>query len=112
MLLGWTAMNAQKATSRVMVLIAPSFILSNFTLPLALMPLPLQYLAQIFPMNWYVKFLKEIAFKGTSLVYLGKEMEGLLIMLTVIVLGLVCFMFKETRSIKEEDVLAESLATK
>lgn len=103
MLLGWTAKEPAQTTSRIMLVVAPSFLLSNFMLPLALMPRPLYYLAQIFPMNWYTKFFKEIAMRGTPLPHLQQELGGFLILLTVILGLLLLFMLREAGLLKKKD---------
>jgi ABC-2 type transport system permease protein len=76
----------------------PSFLLSNIIFPVALMPMPLQYLGMAFPLNWYAKFYQAIAMRGASLSYLWQEIGGLLILIMAIALLLALTIVREMKS--------------
>ena len=96
--LGWTAKDPSKATAKAIIVIFPSFLLSNIVFPVALMPQPLQYLGKAFPLNWYAIFYQDIALRGAPLTYLGKELGGFLILLAAISLLLALIIIKELRA--------------
>ena len=51
----------------------PNMILSGFIFPLESMPLPLQWVANIFPAKWFVLIARGIMLKGVGLDYLWPE---------------------------------------
>ncbi len=97
MLLGWSAMEPSKAIGRIIYVVTPSFMLSNMTLPVALMPRIIQILANVFPMNWYFRFFKAIGLKGAPLSCLWSEIGGAVILTAVLGLLFIVFVLKELR---------------
>jgi ABC-2 type transport system permease protein len=65
----------------------PNMILSGFIFPLESMPLPLQWVANIFPAKWFVLIARGVMLKGVGLDYLWPE-TLVLCAFTVILLGI------------------------
>ncbi len=99
MLLGWSA---KEPASRLIIVVMPSFLLSNVILPVALMPKPIQYLAMAFPLTWYTKFFREIALREASISHLWKDLGGFLILIAVILFLLTLEMIKEKHKILKQ----------
>ncbi|MCA9734292.1 MAG: ABC transporter permease [Deferribacteres bacterium] len=51
----------------LVITLMPTVILSGFIFPIASMPLPLQYLANIIPARWYLTIVRGIILKGNTL---------------------------------------------
>ncbi|MDR1322616.1 MAG: ABC transporter permease [Gracilibacteraceae bacterium] len=97
MILGCLSKTPSQVMSRLMPVIAPSFFLSNLTLPLITLPAPLQMLSQALPLSWYVRFYQGVAIRGASLADLSADLGGFLIYVAALGLVLVPLLIREAR---------------
>lgn len=95
--LGWTAATPDKAASRLMLIMIPSFLLSGAQLPVVMLPGPLQTVGNILPLTWQFKFLRGMGFKGGGLQYFIPELGGFLLLLTGLLLVISILMAREKR---------------
>ncbi|MDR1070836.1 MAG: ABC transporter permease [Gracilibacteraceae bacterium] len=98
MILGCLSKTPSQVLSRAIPVIAPSFFLSNLTLPLSIMPAPLQALSQALPLSWYVRFYQGVAIRGASLADLSADLGGFLIYIAALGLLLLPLLIREARS--------------
>lgn len=73
----------------LVITLMPTVILSGFIFPVASMPEPLQYLANIVPAKWYLKIVRGIILKGNTL--------DQLINPTLVLLGMSLFFLANAR---------------
>ncbi|MEC0237639.1 ABC transporter permease [Paenibacillus kribbensis] len=115
MALGWTAATPDKASSRIMLIMLPSFLLSGAQLPTVMLPGPLQTIGNILPLTWQFKFLRGMGFKGGGLQYFIPELGGFLLLLTGLLLVIFILMAREKRkwaeSVNTQDTQAAQPAT-
>jgi ABC-2 type transport system permease protein len=95
--LGWTAATPDKAASRLMLIMIPSFLLSGAQLPVVMLPGPLQMIGNILPLTWHFKFLRGMGFKGGGLQYFIPELGGFLLLITGLLLVISILMAREKR---------------
>jgi ABC-2 type transport system permease protein len=105
MLVGWTAPDAGKAGSRIVLLILPSFLLSGGQVPVALLPEPLQWLNKAIPLTLNFKFLRGMGYKGGELQYFIPELGHYMILISIFLLVILFLVLKE----KKNAIPAESL---
>jgi ABC-2 type transport system permease protein len=96
MILGCLIKRPSQVMRRLMPIIAPSFFLSNITLPLILLPVPLQILAKAFPLSWYIRFYQGIAMRGASIGDMRSDLGHFLIYIAVLAALLILLLIRET----------------
>jgi ABC-2 type transport system permease protein len=71
------------ATDILMIISAPSFIISGYTWPLSQMPGFMQYLANILPLTHFLSAFRKVVFVGVSWQDVKPELQALLILALV-----------------------------
>lgn len=114
MLTGWSAKEPAKASIRLILIVMPSFMLSNLLFSTNMMPKPLQILSHFFPLNWYFKFFREIGLRGAPFSYIKEDIGGFLILIAVFILLLFINIFKtyikESEKVFEIDYTEEKVS--
>ena len=88
-------MEPSKTVGRIIFVVTPSFMLSNMTLPVALMPKVVQFLSNIFPLNWYFKFFKAIGLKGAPISCLWSDIGGAVLLTAMLGILFIVFVLRE-----------------
>ena len=77
--------NQLKATEILMIIAAPSFVLSGYTWPLYLMPKAISAVASVIPLTHYLEIFRRVAFMG------GTMSDATFHISSLIVITIVCF---------------------
>jgi ABC-2 type transport system permease protein len=113
MLIGWTAPVAAKASTRIVMLIMPSFLLSGGQVPVALLPNLLQWVNKAIPLALHFQVLRGFGYKGGDIRYFIPELGHYLVLISVILLVIFLLMLKEMKGLarlQEETHPAPTLA--
>jgi len=116
LLLGWTASEPAKATSRVMLIVLPSFLLAGFQVPTLMLPKILQWFGNLLPITHHFKFIRGLGMRGGELSYFMTEVGSYLMMTAGLVLGIMFMSWREFRlshrmtSNEEEPVQVDAIA--
>lgn len=106
-LLGWTASEPAKASSRTMLVVILSFLLAGFQVPTLMLPKVLQWLGNLLPITHHFKFIRGMGMRGGDLQYFMAEIGSYFIMTAVLVLIVSLLSWKELRASKKEDANQE-----
>lgn len=74
------AENQQQAAQLIMLLAAPSILLSGFIFPRETMPLPIYYMGYLIPLTYFVKIIRGIVLKGLGYGDLWPQIIPLLVL--------------------------------
>ncbi|NOV01203.1 ABC transporter permease [Paenibacillus planticolens] len=99
MFIGYSAKDASKVSSRMSVILYPSFLVTGIQLtPLAL-PTFFQVTAWPLPMNWLNRFIRGMGYRGGTLTAYGLEIGALLIIIGAASLFIGLLMLREARKV-------------
>jgi ABC-2 type transport system permease protein len=109
MILGCLSKQPSQVASRLMPVIGPSFFLSNLSLSLSLLPMPLQLLSKALPLSWYIRFYQGIALRGATLGDMRSDLGQFLIYIAVLAALLTALLIREAGSESRPDKSAVSV---
>jgi ABC-2 type transport system permease protein len=89
------AQNQLQAMQMSIMFFLPNILLSGFMFPFAGMPLWAQYISEMLPLTHYLRIVRAILLKGSTLENLRYE-AGALVMLTVLVMAIALTRFRRT----------------
>ena len=81
------AQNQQQALQMSSFFILPNMLLSGFMFPFEGMPVPAQWVAQIFPLTHFIRIVRGITLKGASYPEVALEVYWLAAILVVVVVA-------------------------
>ena len=102
LIMGCLTPNLSKVTSRLIPIVAPSFLLSNLALPLVITPEPMQMLAKALPFGYFVKFWQDIGLRGATLDHLTQDFGHILIYTATLGLLLLLLLLKNIHTITKK----------
>ncbi len=89
------AQNQLQAMQMSMMFFLPNILLSGFMFPFAGMPMWAQYISEMLPLTHYLRIVRAILLKGSTLDNLRYE-AGALVMLTLLVMAIALTRFRRT----------------
>lgn len=91
-----------ESTGYVVLLGLPLFLISGYSWPLYLMPLPLQYLTLVLPSTWMLQLVRGIAVKGGGIELVAHPLMALALIAVVLLFTVLVLWYREARQ-KEVD---------
>ncbi|NHN31705.1 ABC transporter permease [Paenibacillus agricola] len=104
----WTVSNPDKAFGRTLFILIPSSLLSGLLIPVPMLPAILQTLSKFVPINYYLKFVRGIGFRGGSLSYFPQEMGMLLLMQAFLFVIIGLLIWRDKRRLAQQTAKVES----
>lgn len=111
MIVGWSALTVKKASSRLLIIMFPTFLMSGVLMPLAMLPQLLQWISHAIPLTWYFKFVRGMGLRGGDIHYFTELLKDfglfILILLVFVVLLMVVEMIKmKGQAVTEEPIVS------
>ncbi|WP_240420052.1 ABC transporter permease [Paenibacillus periandrae] len=113
MVLGYTAKDVSKVSSRMSILLYPSFLVTGIQLTPLAMPTFFQVTAWVLPMNWLNRLIRGMAFRNGALTAYSLELGALLIIIGAASLLIGLMVLREARksnSLAEQNVDSGALS--